>query len=147
MRFFVHIWLYSAMKHILHNFSKLCNGYYNFTLQISLFMWWKNIILVIQAQASNAQVGGLGGNGASYVQSSFSSYSNNGQGPPKVYQATTSTKTGPGGVSKPLMIYIYLNVLSLASHFFSLHRLVRLHDQSSSNDEVGGLLQVLQTPI
>ena len=31
--------------------------------------------------------------------------------------------------------------------FFILLLLVRLHDQSSSSDEVGGLLQVLQAPI
>ena len=31
-------------------------------------------------------------------------------------------------------------------NFCSLLLLVRLHDQSSSSDEVGGLLQVLQAP-
>ncbi|XP_013400889.1 myeloid leukemia factor 2 [Lingula anatina] len=33
-----------------------------------------------------------------FSQSSVMSYSNTGQGPPKVYQATTSTRTAPGGV-------------------------------------------------
>ena len=37
-------------------------------------------------------------NNHSYVQSSFYSYSNTGQGAPKVYQASSSTRTAPGGV-------------------------------------------------
>ena len=47
-----------------------------------------------------------------------------------------------------------LQKTSLVNHYASLRRccfclllLVRLHDQSSSSDEVGGLLQVLQAPI
>ena len=44
-----------------------------------------------------------------------------------------------------------MGILSLqnknSDQTFSLLLLVRLHDQSSSSDEVGGLLQVLQAPI
>lgn len=34
-----------------------------------------------------------------YQQSSFMSYQKAGDGPPKVYQASSATKSGPGGVS------------------------------------------------
>ncbi|XP_060579077.1 myeloid leukemia factor 2-like [Ruditapes philippinarum] len=38
------------------------------------------------------------GNGQSFQQSSFMSYQKSGEGPPKVYQASTATRSGPGGV-------------------------------------------------
>jgi len=38
-------------------------------------------------------------NSHSYMQSSVMSYSNTGQGAPKVYQATSATRQAPGGVS------------------------------------------------
>lgn len=38
------------------------------------------------------------GNGQMYQQSSFMSYQKAGEGPPKVYQASTATRSGPGGV-------------------------------------------------
>lgn len=38
------------------------------------------------------------GQGQSYCQSSFMSYKKNGDGPPKVFQASSSTRQGPGGV-------------------------------------------------
>ena len=41
----------------------------------------------------------------------------------------------------------YNNVSKKARYMNLLLLLVRLHDQSSSSDEVGGLLQVLQAPI
>lgn len=37
--------------------------------------------------------------GHSFTQSSVMTYSNTGQGQPSVYQATSSTRTAPGGVS------------------------------------------------
>ena len=40
-----------------------------------------------------------------------------------------------------------MGTFKLLNIFDSLLLLVRLHDQSSSGDEVGGLLQVLQAPI
>jgi len=39
-------------------------------------------------------------NGHFYTQSSVMSYSNVGDGPPKIYQATTSTRQAPGGVKE-----------------------------------------------
>jgi len=39
-------------------------------------------------------------NSHSYVQSSVMSYSNTGNGAPKVYQATSATRQAPGGVSQ-----------------------------------------------
>ncbi|KAH3817301.1 myeloid leukemia factor 1-like [Dreissena polymorpha] len=44
------------------------------------------------------QRAGNGANGAAFHQASFMSYRNDGQGPPKVFQASTATKAGPGGV-------------------------------------------------
>lgn len=37
-------------------------------------------------------------NSHSYMQSSVMSYSNTGEGPPKVYQATSATRQAPGGI-------------------------------------------------
>jgi len=34
------------------------------------------------------------------MQSSVMSYSNTGQGPPKIYQATSASRQAPGGVSR-----------------------------------------------
>jgi len=39
-------------------------------------------------------------NSHSYMQSSVMTYSNTGQGAPKVYQATSATRQAPGGVSQ-----------------------------------------------
>ncbi|XP_052819619.1 myeloid leukemia factor 1-like [Mya arenaria] len=39
-----------------------------------------------------------GENGASFQQASFMSYNNTGGGPPKIFQASTATRSGPGGV-------------------------------------------------
>lgn len=39
-------------------------------------------------------------NSHSFSQSSFYSYTNTGQGEPKVYQATSSTRRGPGGIKE-----------------------------------------------
>jgi len=44
-------------------------------------------------------------NSHSYMQSSVMTYSNTGQGPPKVYQATTATRQAPGGVSCALCYF------------------------------------------
>jgi len=42
--------------------------------------------------------------------------------------------------------HLKLTLTQYALLLLLLHLLVRLHDQSSSSDEVGGLLQVLQAP-
>jgi len=44
-------------------------------------------------------------NSHSYMQSSVMSYSNTGQGAPKVYQATTATRQAPGGVGHAVCFY------------------------------------------
>ena len=46
-----------------------------------------------------------------------------------------------------LGVNVQLSINSIYFYAKSLLLLVRLHDQSSSSDEVGGLLQVLQAPI
>ena len=43
---------------------------------------------------------GSGADGHSYTHSSVMTYSNSGQGQPKVFQASTSTAKAPGGVSR-----------------------------------------------
>ena len=50
-------------------------------------------------------------------------------------------------VKQCMLKWIVIYILRSMFQFFILLLLVRLHDQSSSSDEVGGLLQVLQTPI
>ncbi|KAL5015066.1 hypothetical protein ScPMuIL_009336 [Solemya velum] len=49
-------------------------------------------------QGNNAIMNMNNPDGHSFTQSSVMTYSNTGQGPPKVYQATASTRTAPGGV-------------------------------------------------
>ena len=43
----------------------------------------------------------------SYSSSSVMSYSNDGRGEPKYFQATKSTKKAPGGVTKQLFVEIH----------------------------------------
>ncbi|CAG2252665.1 MLF1 [Mytilus edulis] len=62
----------------------------------------RNMMANMHQQFDN--VGNMGNNpaagGHSYVQSSFMSYSNTGDGAPKVYQASSSTRRAPGGIKE-----------------------------------------------
>jgi len=55
-------------------------------------------------------------NSHSYMQSSVMSYSNTGQGAPKIYQATSATRQAPGGVSQ--VEYRYLLVHSFRCEYY-----------------------------
>ena len=50
--------------------------------------------------------GGGAGAGQMYSSSSVMSYSSTGSGPPKVYQASSSVRQGPGGVSRYILVAI-----------------------------------------
>ena len=58
---------------------------------------------------------GNGADGHSYTHSSVMTYSNSGQGQPKVFQASTSTAKAPGGVSRSCFAQ---NIFQLANFLF-----------------------------
>ena len=53
----------------------------------------------------------------SYSSSSVMSYSNDGRGEPKYFQATKSTKKAPGGVSSSLILKFISFILCHLFHF------------------------------
>ena len=63
-----------------------------------IYSYYYTPLYTIQAEAS--QRASNGENGASFHQASFMSYNNTGGGTPKVFQASTATRSGPGGVSR-----------------------------------------------
>jgi len=54
-------------------------------------------------------------NSHSYMQSSVMSYSNTGQGAPKVFQATSATRQAPGGVGYVMCCFMAQPVVSCST--------------------------------
>lgn len=87
------------------------------------------------AQSSSGGAGGYG-----YQQASFMSYSNTGQGAPKVFQASTATRTGPGGVRETRKSVrdseLALEKMSVGHHIMDRgHEIEKHRDLRSNNIE------------
>lgn len=73
------------------------NDPFGFGMFDSMFSNMRNMMSNMHQPIDGA---GNNPNGHMYSQSSFMSYSNTGDGAPKVYQASTSTRRAPGGIKE-----------------------------------------------